>query len=143
MARLPLRFEENRGQASSEAHFLARAAGYSMELTAHGPSMTMGERRVDLRLLKSNPSPAVEGEQRMPTATNYFVGRRQDWRTGVSNYARVRYRDVYPASMLSITATRMTWSTISWCPPAPIRAPSGCSSPAPTGSASHPKAISR
>ena len=96
MARLPLRFEENRGQASSEAHFLARAAGYSMELTAHGPAMTMGERRVDLRLLKSNPSPAVVGEQRMPTATNYLVGRRQDWRTGVANYARVRYRDVYP-----------------------------------------------
>ena len=96
LARLPLRFEENRGQASPEARFLARANGYSLELTSQGPAMSIGRRRVELRLLQSNPAPAVSGEQRMPTATNYLVGRRDQWRTGIANYARIRYAGVYP-----------------------------------------------
>ena len=96
LTRLPLRFEENRGQAPSEARFLARAAGYSLQLTSHGPAMSIGERRVNLKLLQSNPSPAIAGEQLMPAATNYFKGRRAEWRTGIANYARVRYRNVYP-----------------------------------------------
>jgi hypothetical protein len=96
LARLPLRFEENRGQASPEARFLARANGYSLELTAHGPALSIGQRRVDLRLVKSNPSPAVTGEQRMPAATNYLIGNRDRWHTGIANFARVRYSSVYP-----------------------------------------------
>jgi hypothetical protein len=96
LARLPLRFEENRGQASPDARFLARANGYSLELTARGPALSVGQRRVDLRLLHSNPAPAVSGEQRMAAATNYLVGGRDRWRTGIANYARVRYTGVYP-----------------------------------------------
>jgi hypothetical protein len=96
LARLPLRFEENRGQAAAQARFVARASGYAVELTAQGPAMAVGERRVDLRMLGSKPAAAIEGEQRMPATTNYFKGRREDWRTGIANYARVRYRDVYP-----------------------------------------------
>lgn len=96
LARLPLRFEENRGQGPAQARFLARAAGYSVELTTQGPAMAVGERRVDLRMLASNPSPKVEGEQRMEATTNYFKGRKETWRTGIANFARVRYRDVYP-----------------------------------------------
>jgi hypothetical protein len=96
LARLPLRFEENRGQAPAQARFVARASGYAVELTAQGPAMAVGERRVDLRMLGSKPAPVIEGEQRMAAATNYFKGRREEWRTGIANYARVRYRDVYP-----------------------------------------------
>jgi hypothetical protein len=96
LARLPLRFEENRGQASPEARFLARANGYSVELTGHGPAFSVGRRRVNLRLVHSNPAPAVSGEQRMPTATNYLVGNRNQWHTGIANFGRVRYTSVYP-----------------------------------------------
>lgn len=32
----------------------------------------------------------------LPVRTNYFVGSRDNWRTGIASYARVRYRDVYP-----------------------------------------------
>ena len=32
----------------------------------------------------------------MPAATNYLVGARSQWHTGVANYARVRYQSVYP-----------------------------------------------
>ena len=96
LARLPLRFEENHGQAPRDARFLAHAAGFRLELTAHGPAMAVGSRRVDLRLVGSNPAPAIEGEKRMSAPTNYFVGRREHWVTGVTNYGQVRYRAVYP-----------------------------------------------
>src|SRR5215471_11129719 len=96
MAHLPLRFEENCGQASPGARYLARAAGYSLELTARGPAMPVGGRRVELMLRNSNPSPSIIPEKRLPAATNYFIGRRDQWRTGIATYARIRYRDVYP-----------------------------------------------
>ena len=96
LARLPLRFEENHGQASGDARFLAHAAGFRLELTARGPAMAVGSRRVDLRLVGSNPAPAIEGEKRMAASTNYLVGRRDRWLTGIANYGQVRYRSVYP-----------------------------------------------
>src|SRR5262249_19367894 len=96
MAHLPLRFEENRGQASPAARYLARTGSYSLELTATGPAMNVGGHRVALTLRNSNPSPSIIPEKRMPAATNYFVGRRDQWHTGIANYARIRYRDVYP-----------------------------------------------
>jgi len=49
MAGLPMRFEENRGQARPDARYLARASGYTLEMTATGPAMTMGTHRVELR----------------------------------------------------------------------------------------------
>jgi hypothetical protein len=96
LARLPLRFEENRGQAPAEARFLARASGYSLAFTSRGPAMSLGSRRVELKLRSSNPAPVIVPEDRMPAATNYFVGKREQWHTGVANYSKIRYRDVYP-----------------------------------------------
>src|SRR5215471_3997939 len=96
MAHLPLRFEENRGQASPSAKYIARAAGYSLELTSRGPAMSLGGKRVALTLRNSNPTPAIVPEQRMAAATNYFIGARDQWHTGVANYARIRYQSVYP-----------------------------------------------
>src|SRR5215831_16084110 len=83
LARLPLRFEENRGQAPAEARFLGRASGYSVAFTSHGPAMSLGSRKVELKLQSSNPDPAIVPENRMPAATNYFVGKREQWHTAV------------------------------------------------------------
>src|SRR5215831_2693300 len=96
MSRLPLRFEENRGQAPAEVRYLARASGYSLAFTSHGPAMSLGSRRVELKLRSSNPAPEIVPENRMPAATNYFIGKREQWHTGVANYSQIRYRNVYP-----------------------------------------------
>src|SRR5215831_1822219 len=96
LARLPLRFEENRGQAPAEAQFLARASGYSLAFTSHGPAMSLGSRKVELKLRGSNPASAIVPEGRMSAATNYFVGNRDRWHTAVPNYSKIRYRDIYP-----------------------------------------------
>jgi hypothetical protein len=96
MARLPLRFEENHGQWKPTVRFTARSAGSNLELTTRGPAFLVGKRRVEIGLVHGNTRPAIEPLDRLPAVTNYMVGPREQWHTGVANYARVQYRGVYP-----------------------------------------------
>jgi Beta-propeller repeat len=96
MSRLPLRFEENRGQWDPAVRFTARSAGANLQLTAHGPVFLVGPSRVEIGLAHASPSPVIEPLDRLPAATNYLVGARDQWHPGVANYARVRYQSVYP-----------------------------------------------
>ena len=96
MARLPLRFEENRGQWDPSVRFTARSAGANLQLTAHGPAFLVGSSRVEIGLVHANASPVIEPLDQLPATTNYLVGARSQWHTGIANYARVRYQSVYP-----------------------------------------------
>jgi Beta-propeller repeat len=96
MARLPLRFEENRGQWDPSVRFTARSKGANLQLTTRGPAFLVGSNRVAIGLIHANASPVIEPLEQLPTATNYMVGARSQWHTGIANYARVRYRSVYP-----------------------------------------------
>ncbi len=96
MPRLPLRFEENRGQLDPAVRFLARSSGGNLQLTQQGPVFFVGSAPVQLTLVHSNPSPAIEPLDRFATDSNYMVGPRQHWRSGIGNFARVRYNGVYP-----------------------------------------------
>jgi len=97
LARLPLRFEENRGQFDPAVRYAARAGGYRVQLSAAGASLAMpGAERVDIGLVNSNPSAKIEALDRLAARTDYFVGSREHWHTGVANYSRVRYSGVYP-----------------------------------------------
>jgi Beta-propeller repeat len=97
LARLPLRFEENRGQFDPAVRYAARAGGYRVQLSAAGASLAMpGAQRVDMGLVNSNPSAKIEALERMAARTDYFVGSRDRWHTGIANYSRVRYGGVYP-----------------------------------------------
>jgi len=50
-----------------------------------------------LRLVGANANARVTGLDPLPGKSNYFIGNDpQKWRTNVSNYAKVRYADVYP-----------------------------------------------
>ncbi|HTS63984.1 MAG TPA: SBBP repeat-containing protein [Candidatus Acidoferrales bacterium] len=96
LSRLPLRFEENRGQFHPAVRYTARTGGYNVQLTDRGPAFLLGGQRVEIAMVHGNPAPRLEGVDRMAAPTNYFVGRRESWHTGVANYARVRYSGVYP-----------------------------------------------
>jgi hypothetical protein len=92
--------------------FLSRGPGYALFLTSReavleltgGSAKGLGldERNraasaVHLELAGSNPHPAVEGLEPLPGKSNYFIGNNPaKWRSGITNYARVRYRDAYP-----------------------------------------------
>jgi hypothetical protein len=93
---MALRFEENRGQFGAAVRFAARSGVSDWYLTDGGPSFQLGAQRVDLRMVHANPAPTIEPLDRMAAQTNYMIGARSQWRTGVANYERVRYHGIYP-----------------------------------------------
>ncbi len=50
-----------------------------------------------MKLVGANPQAKVVGLERLPGKSNYLIGNDpKKWRTNVANYAKVRYKDVYP-----------------------------------------------
>ncbi len=121
-AKLPLGFEENRGQTAPEVQFLSRGSGYALFFTPSEVLFSLGKpvacNRADrgplrgesephatpepphvvrMRFLGSSLSPKAFGLDPLPGKSNYFIGNEPGkWRTGVVNYRRLRYRNLYP-----------------------------------------------
>ena len=90
----PVRSNEGRWDAGVK--FSARTGDSRLFLTARGASLTVNQRTVSISLLNGNPNPEISGVDALPVRTNYLLGsKKENWRA-VSNYARVRYRAVYP-----------------------------------------------
>jgi hypothetical protein len=52
---------------------------------------------VRMKLEGANRAPQIEGLEQLPARSNYFAGPDQSaWHTNITNYARVRYAQVYP-----------------------------------------------
>jgi uncharacterized protein (TIGR03437 family) len=102
LGKLPLAFEQNRGQAADKVRFLARGAGYILYLTAGESLLSLdrpGTQEATVfrsKLVGANPRCRIQGEASLPGKSNYFLGAdRQHWITDVPTYAEVRYREVY------------------------------------------------
>ncbi len=106
---LPLTFEANRGQAPGEVAFLAHGPGYTVATTPGGmllalaPPRTIGsDAPVQSRVVRvhfdgANPAAPVGGVDELPSKSNYLIGSDPaQWRTGVPQYRRVSYSDLYP-----------------------------------------------
>lgn len=113
-----LSFEANNGQAPAEASFVARSGALTTYLTERGivtvaatpkaleseeddfkaednKQFSLAVMRVDFVGARSHP--VIEGVGLKENRTNYFIGRDETkWITGVPNYSKARYRDVYP-----------------------------------------------
>ena len=118
--RLPLSFEPAHGQRNRDTGFVARGLGYSLSLNRDATVLSLHRPRpagrrdrrekeagalapttppiaLQLRLLGANVSAQAAPEDLLPGKSNYLIGNdRSQWRTNVANYARVRYRSVYP-----------------------------------------------
>ena len=93
--RLPLYFEENRGQADPAVRFLARAEGGAIALTREGLALGLEDGTVRLTFAGA-ATPTVEAVEPLPGRVNYYIGRdRSQWRTDIPTYGRVRYARVY------------------------------------------------
>ncbi|MGD0908065.1 MAG: choice-of-anchor D domain-containing protein, partial [Candidatus Acidiferrales bacterium] len=129
-AKLPLSFEENRGQTDARVKFLSRAANYNLFLTADEAVLTLRGGSADLgcakmatrkdtgcatggtpgaaknaaessvlwlKMLGTNPSAQIGGTDVLPGKINYYVGKDpNNWHTGVRQFGRVGYRNIYP-----------------------------------------------
>ena len=124
--KLPMRFEENRGQVNEQVKFVARNSSQTLFLTPTEAVLVLfrDERKkkaikqesishlrsalrarpqpssmsvVRMKLHGANPSPRMSGEKEFSAQTNYFIGNDpQQWQTNVVQYERVRYEQAYP-----------------------------------------------
>jgi hypothetical protein len=99
--RLPLTFERNEGQVDPSVRFVSRGRGYSLFLTPTEAALKLkgasDDAVVRLQLVGGNRDARITGEKPSQTSTNYFIGNDpKQWRTGVANFAQVRYSSVYP-----------------------------------------------
>ncbi len=117
LAGLPLIFEPNVGQGNldptdSRARFVTHGSGYSMVLGNDGAILSLvskprstsssshSESRVQtlrMKLAGASPNASLSAVDPLPGKSNYFIGNNPaEWRTGVPQFARVRYESVYP-----------------------------------------------
>ncbi len=103
-----LHFEPNLGQTDAAVHFLSRGNGYTLFLASGEAVVSLQNAKtnkqsqesyavVRMQLEGANPSPLVNGREKLTSITNYYIGNNpDDWHSNIANYARVKYRDVYP-----------------------------------------------
>ena len=113
-------FEENAGQVDARVKYLARGADYTLYLTAEGvvfnvissggenasrsPWLPNREREDALQTSLSmnfvnaaGNGRALVGSEMLARKSNYFIGNDpQRWHTNVSNFAKVKYNQLYP-----------------------------------------------
>ena len=98
--RLPLTFEQNKGQADPHASFLARSSQGIVFLTHDGLVLTSGKlgaaRSVRLRLLNAAEDPQMDGTPTGGFANYYKSSNRSEWLEHIPLFSTVRYHDVYP-----------------------------------------------
>jgi hypothetical protein len=98
----PMRFEQNRGQADSRVRFLARGRGYQLFLSEADATFQFTDRLAPgdaalfrMQLVGAKTARRISGEERLAGVTNYLKGPAGGWKTGIPNFARVRYEQVY------------------------------------------------
>src|SRR5262249_4448545 len=114
---LPLAFEANQGQTDAEVNFLARGPGYALFLTPDEAVLSLqpgsGAGRISnpshftqqgqagdvlrMQVLGASATAQVLGLDRLPGTSNYLIGTDPtNWHTGIVNYARAEYQNLYP-----------------------------------------------
>ncbi|MGD0359298.1 MAG: SBBP repeat-containing protein [Bryobacteraceae bacterium] len=102
--KLPLSFEENRGQADARVKFVSHGSDYSILLAPSEVFLNLqrvGKAGHPSTIRMSFPgaqsSPAMAGAERQSAISSYFVGNNPaKWVTGAPNFSRVHYRQLYP-----------------------------------------------
>jgi Beta-propeller repeat len=99
-SKLPLSFEENKGQTDPQVKYLTRGPGFMLYLTGKemvltGQDPSRGVFR--MKLEGASPNAKVEPLDKLPGLSNYFIGNDPSkWRTHIANYGKVAVRGVYP-----------------------------------------------
>jgi hypothetical protein len=126
LATLPLAFEANQGQTDPQVKYMARGNGYTVFLTANETVFAMQassqastartaskhevlrgkttrvatkdkSAAIHMRVVGGNARAEITAGSQLPGVTNYYIGGdRNQWHSGVKQYAGVTYRDVYP-----------------------------------------------
>jgi uncharacterized repeat protein (TIGR01451 family) len=93
---VPLFFIANHGQAPPAVRFMAKGSGLTAYFSPGEALFRVAGRSVRMRFEKANPSPRIEGMERLPGHANFLIGAQRDWRSDVPLYGAVVYRGLYP-----------------------------------------------
>src|SRR5213075_2186898 len=92
MARLPLAFEANHGQAAASIKFLAPGTGSELLLTSRSITVPSRSGVIGIRFAGTNGPRTIQGEDPLPGQRNYLLGnKRNNWHTNVPTFRKVRY----------------------------------------------------
>src|SRR5262249_14739950 len=87
-AKLPLSFEENRGQAPADVRYLSRSRSGVLHLRPGSFSLDVdGGQTISVRFAGNAGPSAPTGEQKLIGTTSYLIGDQADWVRAVPNYA--------------------------------------------------------
>src|SRR5437870_4750586 len=95
MLQPPFRLEENQGQADSEVKYVAVGSRYKANHTNDGILAPLSPKPLRIRF-KGGKAQSIEPLNDLNLITNYYALEREHWHTGIRNYGRVLYRQVYP-----------------------------------------------
>jgi hypothetical protein len=95
----PLAFERNAGATDANARYVVHGFSIGAGFSSNTASflLPVGHRTTRLEMSFGGRSAQIVGEQELPGKTNYF--RSNDpaqWRTGLANFARIRYQRLWP-----------------------------------------------
>ena len=88
--RLGYRFE----QVESNRQYVAGGPGYRVSLSPNHVSLTFPSSQIRMSFEGARRGASLSAEELLPGRVNHLEG--AAWRTGASNYRRVRYREIYP-----------------------------------------------
>ncbi len=96
---LPLAFVPGRNTNGSGAVFEAYGAGSRLTFAPQGIAMHLpgSQEPLQVKFVAANPAPELEASAPLPTKINEYRGSTSaDWRTNLSTYATIDYRELYP-----------------------------------------------
>jgi hypothetical protein len=101
VSRLPLVFEQNKGQAASGVDYLSHGPGYALVLHQGDATLRLDRSASPAASLtihvQGRRSGRGEGQDLLPGHSNYFIGSHpKAWHTNLDQYGKVRYPGIYP-----------------------------------------------
>ncbi|HYV05842.1 MAG TPA: SBBP repeat-containing protein, partial [Blastocatellia bacterium] len=103
LARMPMCFEANQGQAPASAQFVSAFANRRLlinpiEATLQLPqSGAAGREDLRMHFVDANPTAQIHGLDLLATRAHYFIGNNpKDWHTNIPTFARVICEEIYP-----------------------------------------------
>jgi hypothetical protein len=96
-ANLPLSFEANVGQTDARVSYLGRSVFFTDQgATLKLPLPGGGYLAVAMKFEGGRRSAKITAESPLLGRSNYLIGKPTNWHTGIQQFARVRYAQVYP-----------------------------------------------
>jgi hypothetical protein len=102
-------------RADQRVQFIARGPGYTLSLIQEYALLSIEiqvsptdseTQSLSLSLVGTNSASTLAPKNELPTKSSYFVGSDpKNWHTGIPNFARVQFHDVYPGIDVSYQGT--------------------------------------